>query len=86
MTSKYCPIGKNGNCNQACQKGNFELKDRKNFIFPIVTDTTNCHAKIYNSKILSIDYKSINTNFVRIDILNESSQEIENIISKVKLC
>lgn len=84
MTSKYCPIGKNENCNQACQKGKFELKDRKNFVFPVVSDITNCHARIYNSRIMKIDYKNIDTDFIRIDILNESQEEIEKIIFKFK--
>lgn len=84
MTSKYCPIGKNENCNMACKKGEYELKDRKNFIFPVVSDSTNCHSRIYNSKILSIDYAGIDTDFVRIDILNETEEEIEKIISAVK--
>ena len=84
MTSKYCPIGKNGNCNRECQKGTFDLKDRKNFIFPIVSDITNCHARIYNSKILNIEYRGINTDFVRIDVLNESQEEIKKIFSKIK--
>lgn len=85
MTSKYCPIGKNEDCKQACQKGSYALKDRKNFVFPVVSDCVNCHARIYNSKILSIDYKEINIDFARIDILNETEAEIQKIISTVKL-
>lgn len=84
MTSKYCPIGKNEDCKQACQKGSYALKDRKNFVFPVVSDCVNCHARIYNSKILSIDYKEINIDFARIDILNETEAEIQKIISTVK--
>ena len=82
MTSKYCPIGKKENCNQECQKGIFELKDRKNFIFPVVSDITNCHSRIYNSRILNMDYRNENIDFVRIDILNESQDEIKKIFSK----
>ena len=84
MTSKYCPIGKNKNCKMECQNGNYELKDRKNYIFPITTDITNCHTKIYNSKKLSIEYKDICADFVRIDIMDETENEIENIINVVK--
>lgn len=84
MTSKYCPVGKNENCNLACQKGNYELKDRKDFVFPVVCDKINCHSKIYNSKILSTDYKSLAVDFVRIDLLNEKEDQIEKIISIVK--
>ncbi|MBQ1606119.1 MAG: hypothetical protein II088_04840, partial [Bacteroidales bacterium] len=78
MTSKFCPIGKNENCHQACKKRIYELKDRRNFVFPVVIDITNCHSRVYNSKISSIDYTNINTDFVRIDILNESEEEIKN--------
>lgn len=85
MTSKYCPIGKNENCNQECQKGTFEFKDRKNFVFPVVSDITNCHARIFNSKISNIDYKNVDTDFVRIDILNESQDDIERIIFKLRM-
>lgn len=84
MTSKYCPIGKNENCNRECQKGTFELKDRKNFVFPVVTDITNCHARIYNSKILNTDLKNLHADFVRIDILNESQEEIQKMSNFVE--
>lgn len=84
MTSKYCPIGKNENCKMACQNGNYALEDRKNFVFPVVSDSTNCHCRIYNSKILSSDYQNTNVDFVRIDVLNETAEEIQNIISNVK--
>lgn len=84
MTSKYCPIGRNQNCNRACQKGIYELKDRKDFVFPVVADCVNCHTRIYNSKILSSDYQNTNVNFVRIDVLDETEEEIQNIISSVK--
>ena len=84
MNSKYCPIGQNENCNKACEKGKYALKDRKDFVFPVVSDSTNCHSKIYNSKILSSHYDGIKVDFVRIDILDETQEEIEKIISTVK--
>lgn len=80
MTSKYCPIGKNGNCNQICKSGDFELKDRRNFKFPIVTDRINCHTKIYNSQILSREYNNLNIDFIRIDIFDETEEQIKQII------
>jgi len=84
MTSKYCPIGKNDNCHKLCQKDNYTLEDRKKFIFPIVSDCINCHSRIYNSKILSIENKEMDADFVRIDILDENENQIEKIISVVK--
>lgn len=84
MTSKYCPIGKNEDCKKACKQGNYELKDRKNFVFPIVSDCVNCHTKIYNSKILSTDSQKVRVDFVRMDVLNETETEIQKIISVIK--
>ena len=84
MTSKFCPIGKNNNCGKVCKNGKYELEDRKNFIFPIEADCINCHTKIYNSKIISSDYKNIDIDYVRIDILDETESEIKNIIENTK--
>lgn len=84
MTSKYCPIGKNENCHKICQRGKYALKDRKNFIFPIVSDCINCHSQIYNSKILSIETKDLAFDFFRIDVQNETKEEIERIMASVK--
>jgi hypothetical protein len=39
---------------------------------------------IYNSKTTSISYDEFNVNSVRIDILDESIEEINNIINTVK--
>ena len=83
MTSKYCPIGKNGDCQKACQKGNYELQDRKNFVFPVVADMVNCHAKIFHSKALQQSAKGLQMDFVRVDILHETKEEIEKIISRI---
>lgn len=84
MTSKYCPIGKNEACQMACQTGKFELKDRKKLLFPVVTDCVNCHAKIYNTKILSLAKQGLDADFVRIDVLDETQEEIQHIISVVE--
>ena len=85
MTSKFCPIGKNKKgCPKLCQKDIFELKDRKDITFPIVSDCINCHSKIYNSKITSIEYKDIDTDFIRIDLLDEKEDEIKNILKNVR--
>ena len=83
MTSKYCPIGKNGDCKKACQKGNYELQDRKDFVFPVIADMVNCHAKIFHSKALQQSAKGLQMDFVRVDILHETKEEIEKIISRI---
>ena len=56
-----------------------------NFLFRILPDNIQSITTIYNSKINSIDTNEINTvdNF-RIDILDETINEINNIIDTVK--
>jgi len=81
MTSEYCTIGTLKNCPAICEKGTYKLKDRMGFEFPIYTDRINCNNLIYNSKITSISWKELNANSIRIDILEENEQEIQNIIN-----
>lgn len=83
MTSKYCPIGKNGDCKMACQKGSYALKDRKKFIFPMESDPVNCHARIYHSKVLTRSAKEMAVDFARVDILQETEEEIQEIFSRI---
>jgi len=81
MTSEYCVIGTLKNCSRLCEKGTYKLKDRMGFKFPIYTDKINCNNLIYNSKITSISWKELNTDSIRIDILEETAEEIQNIIN-----
>lgn len=81
MTSEYCTIGTLNNCPSMCDKGTYKLKDRIGFEFPIYTDRVNCNNLIYNSKITSISWKELNTDSIRIDILEENKEEIQNIIN-----
>ena len=80
MTTEYCTIGTLKNCPTMCQKGKYTLKDRMGFEFPIYTDRVNCNNLIYNSKITSISYKDLDTDSIRIDILEETQGEIQEII------
>ena len=50
------------------------------FEFPIYTDRINCNNLIYNSKITSISYKDLQTDSIKIDILEETRKEIQRII------
>ncbi len=89
MTNNYCYLGKSNKCYKECDRkctrnNNFYLKDRKNFNFKIVPDNTSCITTIYNSKIISIKYDEVAPSSVRIDILDESPQDIQNIIDTVK--
>lgn len=80
MTTEYCTIGTLKNCPAMCQKGRYTLKDRMGFEFPIYTDRINCNNLIYNSKITSISYKDLQTDSIKIDILEETREEIQRII------
>lgn len=80
MTSEYCTIGTFKNCAGTCTKGEYALKDRMNFEFPIKTNRINCNTTIYNSKITSIMWKNLNLDSIRIDILNETIEKINKIV------
>ena len=90
MTSNYCLLGKSNKCYPECsQKCNLQnkyyLKDRMNFLFRVIPDNIQTITTIYNSKINSIDTNELNsiTNF-RIDILDETIEEINKIINTIK--
>lgn len=90
MTSNYCLLGKANkcypDCGQRCSMQNkYYLKDRMNFLFRIIPDNMQTVTTVYNSKISSIDISEISyvDNF-RIDILDETIEEINNIINTVK--
>ena len=91
MTSSYCLLGKTNCCYPKClqkckTKNKYYLKDRMNFLFRIVPDNMQTITTLYNSKITSILPSDIpNINNYRIDILDENIEEINNIISTVKL-
>ena len=56
-----------------------------NFLFRVLPDNIQTVTTIYNSKISSIDTNEINNiNNFRIDILDETVEEINNIIDTVK--
>ena len=84
MTTEYCAIGTYKNCTAPCEKGKYKLKDRMGFEFPIYTDRINCNNLIYNSKITSITWKDLGVDSIRVDILEETEEQIQNIINKHK--
>lgn len=90
MTNSYCYLGKSNKCYKECDKkcmnsnSVFYLKDRMDFKFRILPDNTSTTTTIYNSKITSIKYEDIPTDFIRIDILDEDLSEIQTIINTVK--
>lgn len=90
MITKYCLLGSSSSCyptcDMKCKKPNTEyyLKDRMGLKFRVIPDNLKSISSIYNSKILSIDYKDLNIDYSRIDILDENIEEINNVILTVK--
>lgn len=89
MTMNYCPLGKSNKCYSECIKkctlnSKFYIKDRIGVNFRIIPDNSCTISTIYNSKTTSIEYNKYNIDFARIDILDESIDEINNIINLVK--
>ena len=89
MTNNYCYLGKSNKCYSNCSKlcnrnSNYILKDRLGFEFKFLPDNIFNQTTIFNSKTTSITYDDININSVRIDILDESINEIIDIIETVK--
>ena len=85
MNMNYCVLGKTNKCypqcDSKCNSGkSFYLKDRLGMNFLVVPDNIQTVSTIYNSKTTSVSYSEFNTDSIRIDILNESIDEINNII------
>jgi len=89
MTTKYCFLGNSTKCYRECthkclENKKYYLKDRLGFKFDVYPNPDYKTTTIYNSKITSIAPTSFKSNLLRIDILNESIDEINNIINTVK--
>ena len=53
-------------------------------LFRIIPNNLQNLSNIYNSKIISIEYDDLNIDYARIDILDETIPEINNVIRTVK--
>ena len=89
MTNQYCYLGKSNKCYEKCDKkcllnNKYYLKDRMDFKFRFIPDNMSTLTTIYNSKTLSVLHDSINVNNIRIDLLDEDFEEIQNIIDTVR--
>lgn len=92
MNSNYCLLGKTNKCYTSCEHlcntsllNKFYLKDRLGFLFRVIPDNIDTVTTIYNNKLTSIDHSDICVDSVRIDILDESLDEINNIVSSLRL-
>ena len=88
MNMNYCLLGKTNKCYPTCGvhcKDNKEyyLKDRMGLYFRVIPDSIQTVTTIYNSKITSIDGSMFNVSSYRIDILDESIDEINSIVKTV---
>lgn len=90
MNMNYCPLGKTNKCYPTCSSkcnlnNSYYLKDRLNMKFRILFDNIQTVSTIYNCKTTSISPNDFsNINYFRIDILDESIDEINNIVNTVK--
>ena len=90
MTNHYCYLGKSNKCYQDCDKKcmlnkEYYLKDRKDFSFRIIPDNTSCITTIYHNRPISFETTSFeNVNTLRFDFLDETLEEIIDIIDKYK--
>ena len=62
----------------------YYLKDRLGFKFRVIPDNIQTVTSIYNSKITSIDTLDLPCYSLRINILDENINEINNIIDVCK--
>ena len=89
MTMQYCLLGKSNKCYPECAqrcKGQhrYYLKDRMTFKFRVLPDNIQTTTTLYNSKTTSIVPTGIGVSSVRLDMLDESIEEMQHIIDIVK--
>lgn len=86
MYTSYCPLGCTNKCYPTCKAycknsdKKYYLKDRLGFNFRIIPDSLQTISTIYNSNALSFE-PSISASSYRIDILDESIEEIQTILN-----
>ena len=84
MTLGYCLLGKSNKCYPKCKllcksKHTYYLKDRLGLYFRILPDNVQTVTTIFNSKTTCLTHIDAGINYVRIDLLDESIDEINNI-------
>ena len=89
LNMNYCLLGETDKCYPTCKQrcitnNVYELKDRLHMKFRISPDNIQTVTTIFNSKITSIYPKEFNIDYARIDILDETIEEINEIIHRVQ--
>ena len=87
MATNYCFLGKTNACYPDCgvrckNNSKYYLKDRIGYQFRIIPDSIQTVTLICNSKTLSISTKDIPVNSVRLDMLDETIDRINEVIDK----
>lgn len=85
MVTNYCFLGKTNHCypdcGQNCQKNDkYYLKDRLGYKFRIIPDNVQTVSLILNSKTLSISTKNLKVPSVRLDMVDETIEQINQVI------
>ena len=88
MKMNYCLLGKANKCYPECQmrctsSNKYFLRDRLGFEFRILPDNIQTVTTIFNSRTTSIQHIDTNINSLRIDLLDESIDEINYIVKSV---
>ncbi len=89
MTMNYCLLGETNKCYPNCKskcmllENRYYLNDRLNMKFRILFDNIQTVSTIYNCKKTSICKNNYPINCARIDILDETVDEINNIVEVV---
>ena len=87
MATNYCFLGKTNkcypDCGVNCQKDNtYYLRDRLGYKFRVIPDNMQTVTIICNSKTLSISTKDLPITSVRIDMIDETIEQINEVIQK----
>ncbi len=88
MASNYCFLGKTNHCFPDCgtrckHENIYYLKDRLGFKFRVVPDNMQTVTLIFNSKKLSIATSNLPVPNVRVDMLDESIDNMNEVIDTV---
>lgn len=90
MTTNYCLLSGSNFCLEKCKNNctnsehEYYLKDRLNMNCRVIPDSFTKTTTIYNSKMISIGINEINVNCVRFNFVDESVEEMHDIIEAFK--
>lgn len=87
MVTNYCFLGKSNHCYPDCGANckkdyKYYLKDRLGFEFRILPDSMQTVTVICNSKTLSIETQDLPVTSVRLDMIDETIDQINEAVSK----